>query len=116
MDVVSMVSDPAGIFSDSSGIYVLGSHASSEFPYYGANIWQGWKRQCNLSLVPVSDSEDGFSIDCETSVFGGMTRTYEKRSLKFRFRDIYGSGKLKYKLYDDSDVNEFESLVIRASG
>lgn len=116
MDVVSMVSDPDGIFSDSSGIYVLGSHASSDFPYNGANIWQDWKRQCNLSLIPVSESEDGFSIDCETSVFGGMTRTYEKRSLKFRFRDIYGSGKLHYKLYEDSDVNEFESIVIRASG
>lgn len=116
MDVVSMVSDPDGIFSPSRGIYVLGNNASPDFPYNGANIWQGWKRECNLSLVPKSDSESGFSIDCETSVFGGMTRAYDKRSLKFRFRDVYGSGKLHYKLYDNLDISEFESLVVRASG
>lgn len=116
MDVVSLVSDPDGLFSSQRGIYVLGGNASPDFPYNGANIWQGWKRECNLSLVPVTDDEEGFSIDCETSVFGGMTRAYEKRSLKFRFRDIYGSGKLRYKLYDDLDISEFDSVVIRASG
>ncbi len=116
MDVVSMVSDPDGIFSSSRGIYVLGNNASADFPYNGANIWQGWKRECNLSLIPRTDEESGFSIDCETSVFGGMTRAYDKRSLKFRFRDIYGSGKLHYKLYDDLDISEFDSIVIRASG
>ena len=116
MDVISLVSDPEGIFSSSSGIYVLGNHASPDFPYNGANIWQNWKRECNLSLLPVSQDESGFSIDCETSVFGGMTRTYEKRSLKFRFRDVYGSGKLHYKLFDNLDIDEFESIVLRASG
>lgn len=116
MDVVSMVSDPDGIFSPSSGIYVHGNNASSEFPYNGANFWQGWKRECNLSLLPLSDEEAGFSIDCETSVFGGMTRAYDKRSLKFKFRDIYGSGKLHYKLFENLDIEEFDSIVVRASG
>lgn len=116
MDVVSLVSDPDGLFSSANGIYVSGSHASPDFPYNGANFWQNWKRKCNLSLLPASRDESGFSIDCETSVFGGMTRTYEKRSLKFRFRDIYGSGKLHYKLFDNLDVDEFESIVLRASG
>ena len=114
MDVISVVSDPEGLFSNSTGIYQKGGHASSAFPYFGANFWQKWKRPATLQLL--SDNEAGFSIDGETSIFGGYSRAYDKKSIKFKFRDIYGHGKLKYHLYENRDFDEYDSLVLRAGG
>lgn len=116
MDVVMISGDPSGFFSASSGIFVKGNHASAEFPYFGANFWQGWKRTSTMQLIPNGDKEEGFTIDGETSIFGGYSRGYDKKSFKIKFKDVYGSGSLKYKLFENRDFAEFDSLVLRAGG
>lgn len=116
MDVVMVASDPDGLFSSSTGIYAMGSGASGSFPYFGANFWQRWKRQANISLIPNGDKEEGFSIDGETSIFGGYSRGYEKKSLKFKFKDVYGAANLNYPLFENRDFSEYDSLVLRPCG
>lgn len=115
VDVVSLVSDPDGLFSEESGIYATGAHASSSFPYLGANFWKDWERACTVQLLPIGE-ETGFSADCGVSIFGAYSRAYEKKSFKLRFRDIYGAGKLNYPVFQNRDFSTYESLVLRAGG
>lgn len=115
VDVVSLVSDPDGLFGEKNGIYATGSGASSSFPYLGANFWKDWERACTVQLLPKGE-ETGFSVNCGVSIFGAYSRAYEKKSFKLRFRDIYGAGKLNYPVFANRDFSSYESLVLRAGG
>ncbi|MBQ8752032.1 MAG: CotH kinase family protein, partial [Clostridia bacterium] len=115
-DVLSLVSDPDGLFSEETGIYATGPNASSNFPYSGANFWKDWERACTAQLLSQDGKEAGFSVDCGLSIFGAYSRAYTKKSMKIRFRDIYGSGKLNYPVFSNRDFTEYECLVIRTGG
>lgn len=115
-DVLSLVSDPDGLFSEETGIYATGPNASSNFPYSGANFWQDWERACTAQLLSNGGKEDGFSVECGVSIFGAYSRAYSKKSMKIRFRDIYGTGKLNYPVFSNRNFTEYECLVIRTGG
>ena len=97
LPIASLVADPLDIFGGASGIYV----------HYYADL----EKYANLSFF----EEDGsFSQDCGLSMFGSMSReTCAKKSFKVLFRPRY-EGALEYDLYDNSDVDVFSSLVLRA--
>ena len=115
LDVVSVMSDPDGLYSSAKGILVEGPGASPEFPHLGANYWKGWKRACVLQLLP-SDGGAGFSQACRMSVFGGFTKANPKKALKFSFKDVYGTPKLHYPLFENRDFDEFGTVVLRCGG
>ncbi len=124
LDVVSLVSSPDGLFSTGSGIYSNGPHrllpvgqASGDgipYPYLAANYWRKWVRQANLAYLPKHGQ--GFSIDCGASIFGGYSRINAKKSLKFKFKKIYGAPKLHYKVFENRDFSTYECLVMRTGG
>lgn len=116
VDVLSLVCEPDDLFSEDTGIYATGHHASSTFPYKGANFWQDWEKHCTIELLPQGGDEAGFIADGGLSIFGAYTRAYEKKAFKVRFRDIYGAGKLNYAVFDNRDFAEYESIVIRPGG
>lgn len=114
VDVVSLVSDPYGFFSEEYGIYADGPNPGTEFPYTGANYWKDWERAAHASLF--SKGETVFDIDCGVKIFGSWSRAYEKKSLSLRFRDCYGADTLQAKVFDTREYTEFNSLVLRSGG
>lgn len=115
LDIFCLTSDPDGLFSSARGIYANGINlAGHEYPYKAANFWRKWVRQSNITLIP--NHGLGFSAECGASIFGGWTRAYPKRSIKFKFKRQYGAGKLHYKLYDSRDFSSFQSIVMRCGG
>lgn len=115
LDVICLSSDPDGLYSYSSGIFSMGPGASAESPHFGANYWKGWKRKTNVEFLP--HEGDGFNVDCALSIFGGFTKANPKKSTKMKFKDIYGTPKVKCaNLFKTRDIDEFESLVLRAGG
>ena len=126
LDVVSLVSAPAGLFSNSIGIYSTGGYElkpiGSEdeegpgiaYPYYEANFWRNWERQSNLTYIPKDGA--GFSLDCGASIFGGYSRVNSKKSMKFKFKRKYGAAKLNYRLFPNRDFSEYDCIVLRAGG
>lgn len=118
LDVVSVTSDPDGLFSYDTGILVLGK-GSNTYPYNGANFFQDWERYAHVELLPKDGpggSDPGFSADCGLKVFGGMSRIYEKKSLALNFRDCYGVSSLAYAVFDNRDFEEYDNLILRTSG
>ena len=67
----------------------------------------------------VSFYEDGvekFSVGCGVKIFGGTSIYYAKKSFQLKFRGKYGASKLDYKVFDNLDIDSFNSLVLRAGG
>jgi len=75
-----------------------------------------WERPASVELI-CPDGAEGFQVNCGIRMQGGASRSPEsspKHSFRLLFKDIYGPTKLDYPLFDDSVVDEFDTVVLRA--
>lgn len=101
LPIVSLAVDPDDLWSDENGIYVEGNHK---------NYYQDWEKPANVSLF---EDGKGFTIDCGLKLHGAGTRkSSAKKSFKVLFRPRY-DGELNYKVFDDSPIEVFHSLLLR---
>lgn len=71
----------------------------------------------NLTLPAHAELyEDGknFSIDCGIRLFGGSTRYINKKSFALKFSSKYGPSSLEYRVFDNREITEYKSLVLRS--
>ena len=99
-----VVIDNDDFFGDDRGIYAhLSGHGTD------------WERAASVEWIdPVSDED--FQVDVGLRVHGsvyGRTTSVAKHSLRLLFKNEYGPSRLEYPLFGDSDVERFESLVLR---
>jgi hypothetical protein len=77
---------------------------------------QGWTRKCSVEYI-LPDESEGFQEDCEIKIHGNASRypqRMHKHSLRLTFTSRYGAPKLHYALYPESDVEEFNQLILKA--
>lgn len=70
----------------------------------------------HVELFPQNQKEAGFSVGCGVRIFGGMSRTYQKKSLTLKFRDSYGASQLVYPVFASRDNRVFDNLLLRSGG
>lgn len=92
------VSGEPGAIRGPKGIYTLYEQRNLEAPV-------------NLTLI--EEGQERFSVDCGLKLHGQGSRALHKKSFQVRFRSKYGYSQLEYKLFDDSEVSTFNSLVLR---
>ncbi len=114
LEVACLVSEPHGLFSESAGIFAYGPGASDVQPYKGANFWKGWERESVVSFYPKEG--DGFQAPCGITIFGGMSKAFDQRSVAVHFRSKYGLSKLEYPLFGEESLEEYDDFVFRSSG
>jgi hypothetical protein len=102
---ISLVTDLANLFSASTGIYV---NARSQ--------GESWERPVSAELIN-PDGSDGFQINAGLRIRGGYSRTGSNPKHAFRlfFRPDYGASKLRFALFGDEGVDEFECIDLRCS-
>lgn len=61
----------------------------------------------------IEDGEEKFSVPCGFKLNGNDSRKGEKKSFRLRFKSTYGPSKLNYKVFDNLDIDSFESLILR---
>lgn len=92
-------------FSGGSGIYTNSTNGSLEY-------------ECSAEYIPAAiDTRDDWQINCGIKVQGGASRNPSaspKHSMNFRFRTQYGAGRLRENLFPESEVDEFNSITLRA--
>ncbi|MBI5475011.1 MAG: CotH kinase family protein [Ignavibacteriae bacterium] len=116
LPVLSLVTDPENFFSDTSGIYIIGTHGIIANCSTAPRNWnQDWERPVELELIE-ADRQSGFRVACGVKIFGGCARLYPEKSLAFYFRDVYGFGRLHYPLFSDQEFTEYNNFVLRSSG
>jgi hypothetical protein len=108
LPVVSVSTDPANLWDSKIGIYVAGEH-----PWL--NYMQDWERPANIELYE-TDGTQAFSIDVGIRIHGEYSRNYPQKSLSLFARKIYGSGKIKYKIFPDLSIEGFEDILLHNSG
>ena len=117
--VVSLVSDPTGLYSDETGIMVMGLHPEAKFPHgdygHGANFWMDWEREAHVELF-TGAGETAISQECGIKLHGRNTRAFELKSFKVIARGRYGAKMFKYPLFRDRPWDEYEAFILRYSG
>ncbi len=76
-----------------------------------------WERACSAELI-FPDGKEGFQVGCGIRILGGASRNptrSPKHSFRLLFKGLYGPNRLRYRLYDDSKVESFDNLVLRAN-
>ena len=116
LPVFSLVTDPANFFSDTSGIYVIGTNGIIGNCSTGPRNWnQDWERPVSLEFFEF-DKSLAFKVNTGVKIYGGCSRLYPQKSLAFYFRGEYGNDKLRYRLFDDIPVYEYNNFTLRSSG
>lgn len=102
---LSVVCEPADLFDRRRGIYVNTLERGS-----------GWERPCSIEWIE-PDGTRAAQIDCAIRIQGNTGRRPDKspkHSFRLVFKKTHGPGKFRYKVFTDSDVTEFDTLVLRA--
>ena len=102
---VSLVTDLKNLFDPDSGIYVNAMGDGAE-----------WERPGSIELLN-PDGSEGFQINCGIRIRGGWSRhdNNPKHAFRLFFRSEYGAAKLKYPLFGDEGVDEFDKVDLRTS-
>ena len=112
--VITLNADPKDLFDSNSGIYALGLSASPSFPYFGANFWQDWEKPAQFEILETDGQS--YKANAGIKIFGGWSRGNAQKSFSLFARKKYGDSKFDYQIFPNSDVEDYESFVLRNSG
>ncbi|MDH4239774.1 MAG: lamin tail domain-containing protein, partial [Phycisphaerae bacterium] len=105
----SLVTDLANMFDPGIGIWVNAGQEGI-----------AWERPVSVELINPNGT-DGFQIDAGMRIRGGYSvdGSNPKHAFRLFFRSIYGApygeGKLRYPLFGDEGVSEFDHMDLRCS-
>ena len=118
LPIVSLSSDPYGLFDIKAGIMVEGPGwaVSDTAPHTHANYYKDHiENACHVEYYGV-DGAKAVEFNAETRVFGNMSREFVQRSLRLKIREADGLGSVTYPFFNDYDFATFGELAIRAGG
>ncbi|MGE5497706.1 MAG: CotH kinase family protein, partial [Syntrophothermus sp.] len=115
LPVITLATEPAYLWSDSAGIYVMGKNASPESPYFGANFWQPWERPFNMQFID-TDGRQKYNADCGLEIFGTYSRANAQKSFDLHAREEYGTKDFNYNFFPGEPKNSYAALVMRNGG
>jgi hypothetical protein len=100
---LSVVTDQKNLFDSKSGIYVNAMQHGDE-----------WERFCSVELINPNGNE-GFNVNAGLRIRGGWSRHgyYPKHGFRLFFRGTYGDAKLRYPLFGNEGVGEFDKIDLR---
>ena len=114
LPAIFITTDPNSFFDEDTGMYVMGPNANTDFPYFGANFWEDWERPIHFEILETNGS--GYAADAGSKIFGGWSRAFPQKSLSIFSRSHIGPSSFDYQLFPESDINSYESFVLRNSG
>ncbi len=112
LPTVSVITDPANLSDEHIGIYVEG--ADPDNPNYDQR-GMAWERPVTMEFYD-SDGTHEFTTTAGFRILGNTSREFPKKSFVLYFRPKYGADALDYPLFDATDRERFQSLVLRMGG
>jgi len=102
---ISLVTDLENLFDRSKGIYVNAGREGSS-----------WERPVSAELLN-PDGSEGFQANAGLRIRGAWSRTSgnPKHSFRLVFRGAYGDSKLKFPMFGDEGVDEFDNIDLRTA-
>jgi len=112
--VVSIITDPANLFDEQTGIYANGPGWTAEGAHFGANYWQDWERPAHMELLE-PDGTVGISQNVGIKIFGGYSRVNGQKSFALMSRGEYGKSTFDYRVFPELPYTSYKDLVIRSA-
>ena len=112
LPVLSLVTDPANLWSPEKGIYVAGAFVEDDRQL--ANYFQSWTRPASIEYFEPW-GELGFQKDVGIELFGASARREARKSIEIKTSGAYSSGSIDYTVFPNYDVQSFEHLILRSS-
>ena len=112
LPVVSLITDPAHLWDEETGIYTEGRDPDDP------NYEQGgmaWERPVTMEFYE-QDGTHEFTRDAGIRIMGGTSREFPKKNFVLYFRSQYGDDALRYPLFPGLDRERFQSFVLRMGG
>ncbi|MBP8948111.1 MAG: lamin tail domain-containing protein, partial [Candidatus Promineofilum sp.] len=113
--VVSLVTDPAHMFDNMIGIYVVGKNGAKGRCGPKANWNQPWERPVSMELYEPNGTL-AFQQDVGFEIQGDCTRAMPQKSLEIKTRRRYGDNDIDYAIFPGNPQDEYERLVLRGGG
>ena len=113
--IVSLVTDPAHLFDNMIGIYVVGKNGAKGRCGPKANYNQPWERPVSMELYE-TDGTAAFQQDLGFEIQGDCTRAMPQKSLEIKTRRRYGDNDIDYAIFPGNPQDEYERLVLRGGG
>ncbi len=114
LGVISLVSDPSGLFDSEKGLMVMGPK-KLKYPFKGANFWQEWERAAYVEYF-TADGRTVLSQGAGLQLQGQYSRMQDQKSFKISARSAYGDNRFRASLFPNRGYTEYKSFVLRASG
>lgn len=116
LPVISLIVEPQELFSDSIGIFITGSKASSQFPYYGANYWDDREIAATMDYYdPNKKLHWNQAIDIAING-GSQSRTQAMKSLRLLAKSKYDKPFFEFPFFSQKPtLQSFKRLVLRNS-
>ena len=115
LPIISVNTIPDNLWDLDYGIYIMVKNASVEYPHFGANFWEDWERPANIATYK-PDGTLAFQLDAGIKIFGNWSRGQPQKSISIHARKSYGFDGINYKIFEDKDINEFKTIILRNSG
>lgn len=117
LPVVSIITEPANLTDNTTGIYVQGTNGiTGNGMNTPANWNQDWDRPANFELYDTT-FVNRLNQELDISIAGGWTRMRPQKSLKIEPRKKFGNNKLDYDIFAASKPNQkYKSILFRNSG
>jgi hypothetical protein len=116
LPVTSITSVPDYFWDNEIGIYVSGTNGIIGYcNSTPKNFNQPWERPANIELFE-ADGTLKLNQHFGTQIYGGCSRRWSQKSLAFYARNKYGNNEINYQLFNDKNINNFKTYVLRNAG
>ena len=115
LPIISIAIKPDDLWDQNVGMHVAGNTFYPWYPYYGSNFWEDWEKEAHVEFFEPG-GEIGFKQDLGMKIFGGWSRAEAQKSFSFFARSVYGKGEIDYRLFPDSDIDSYETFILRSHG
>ncbi len=135
MAVISLTTDSENLFSDDTGIYVLGSNYYKWFKKNGYKYSNknnvayptnynksGREYERKSYLHYFENGELKYETGCGIRIAGSFSRGYSQKSFRLYSRGEYGNSKFEFNLFDKltdeygNPINSFDKLLVHSGG
>ena len=115
LPAISLATDPAHLFDNRIGIYVVGSNGKLGCSQV-ANWHQPWERPASVEMYD-SGGARLVGQDVGLEIYGNCARNYNMKSFEIKARKTYGDNDIDYALFPgDKPMTSYKRLVLRTGG
>ncbi len=115
LPIVCISVDPFDLFDPTYGMYMRGPYADTVSPFFGANYWMDWEKPVHVEIFE-TNGKLVVDVNAGAKIAGDRSRNNDQKSFSIHMRSKYGDDKIRYRLFEDKPIDEFDKITLRNSG